>query len=79
MTSRAILSIPEEQAFPLSPLKERESFELFVKRVRRLQPSFVPTEDEEDAIEELVALLEHLPLAIELAAARIRILTPRKC
>ena len=51
---------------------------LFVERARQHKPSFALDEREAPAVAELVARLEGIPLALELAAARIRALSRRR-
>ena len=50
--------------------------ELFVRRVQAIQPSFRLTSENVSAVAEICVLLDGLPLAIELAAARCRLLAP---
>jgi predicted ATPase len=68
-TSRELLRIQGERAFELPPLAEVESVELFCERAQ-VEPS--------QSIAELCRQLEGLPLAIELAAARSRLLSPEQ-
>ena len=74
VTSRELLRVPGEQAYPVPPLEAEDGTELFVARARAASPSFVAT----DAVPELCARLENLPLALELAAARVRVLSPEQ-
>src|SRR5206468_4597010 len=67
VTSRELLRIRGEVEYPVPPLAEPEAVELFCAR-SRLQRS--------DGIAELCRRLDNLPLAIELAAARTRVLSP---
>ena len=77
VTSRERLRLAGEEVFPLEPLTlDDEAIELFVARAHSHLPSFALTDDNRDAIARIVALLDGLPLAIELASARIRVLTP---
>ena len=71
VTSRELLGLPGEQAYPVPPLEQREGIELFLARARAVRPDFRA----DDTVEELCERLDNLPLALELAAARIRILT----
>jgi predicted ATPase/class 3 adenylate cyclase/Tfp pilus assembly protein PilF len=77
VTSREVLGIPGEEAVQLAPLPGDEGTELFVQRARAARPSFVPEGDDRAAIERLVRILDGLPLAIELAAARMRVMSPQ--
>jgi predicted ATPase/class 3 adenylate cyclase len=74
VTSREPLRIPGEQAYPVPALEPDEGTELFVARARAALPSFVTGA----AVTELCARLENLPLALELAAARVRVLSPEQ-
>ena len=77
VTSRERLRLTGEEIFPLEPLAlDDEAVELFVARARSQSPGFALTADNREPIARIVALLDGLPLAIELAAARIRVLTP---
>jgi predicted ATPase/DNA-binding SARP family transcriptional activator len=76
ITSRAPLLIRAERQHTVAPLAATDSVQLFVERVRALQPAFTPTEAQRVAIVELCARLDHLPLAIELIAVRARSLSP---
>jgi predicted ATPase/DNA-binding CsgD family transcriptional regulator/DNA-binding XRE family transcriptional regulator len=74
-TSRATLGISGEQIFPVPPLAlEEEAVQLFVERARSAQPDFALSDENTNAIATICARLDGLPLAIELAAARIRLL-----
>jgi predicted ATPase len=72
VTSRELLRLPGEQAYPVPPLEPQDGEELFVARARAAKPDFRA----DDAISDLCARLENLPLALELAAARVRVLSP---
>jgi predicted ATPase/class 3 adenylate cyclase len=74
VTSRELLRVPGEQAYPVPPLEPEDGTELFVARARAALPSFVAS----DAVPELCARLENLPLALELGAARVRVLSPEQ-
>jgi len=62
----------------LASLAGSESVVLFVARAKAAAPGFALTDDHVDAVAELCRRLDGLPLAIELAAARVRVLTPRQ-
>lgn len=59
-----------------SEVEENESVKLFIERSRAVKPNFSLTEDNAPIVAEICRRLEGLPLAIELAAARIKILSP---
>jgi predicted ATPase len=86
-TSREGLHIRGEQTYPVFPLRvpdrkanaesllRSDAVQLFVERARLQKPGFTLTEDEAPAVAELCARLEGIPLALELAAARMRSLS----
>jgi predicted ATPase/class 3 adenylate cyclase len=71
-TSRAPLRISGETEYPLDPLKPVDAVALFVERARALGRDIEP----DATIEAICTRLDSLPLAIELAAARTRLLPP---
>ena len=76
VTSRAALRIAEEYEFALPPLDAAPSAELFLRRARALDARLELAAGDERRIEQICARLDGLPLAIELAAARTKVLTP---
>ena len=92
VTSRVVLSLRGEQEYPVPPLEppdpERlpdlvtlaryEAVRLFTERAGAVQPRFRVTEDNAAAVAEITARLDGLPLAIELAATRTKVLTPQQ-
>lgn len=86
-SSREALRVPGEQAYPVRPLPvpgrgagiealmKSTAVRLFVERAQQHKPSFALNAKEAPAVAELVARLEGIPLALELAAARVRALT----
>ncbi|MCX5376997.1 BTAD domain-containing putative transcriptional regulator [Streptomyces sp. NBC_00091] len=76
-TSREPLGVPGEFLRPLEPLPPGPAHQLFAERATAARPGFGPGEDPA-AVAEICARLDGLPLAIELAAARLRLLTPRQ-
>lgn len=76
VTSRACLRIYGEQEFQVTPLEQNSAVELFVQRAMAVRPSFAMTAANSHAIREICSRLDCLPLAIELAAARTRVLSP---
>jgi predicted ATPase/DNA-binding SARP family transcriptional activator len=75
VTSRAVLHLSGEHVYPVQPLPEEPAVALFSRRSNEADPRFDALADEH-AIRRICARLDGLPLAIELAAARMRILTP---
>jgi predicted ATPase/transcriptional regulator with XRE-family HTH domain len=90
-TSRAPLRISGEQEFPVAPLPVPDlkhlpsipqltdfaAVELFLDRAVKVRPDFALTAENADSVAAICANLDGLPLAVELAAARIRALPPR--
>ncbi len=80
ITSRERLKLDGETVFPLEPLPvsgdASDAIGLFVIRARAQRSDFAVDDDNRAAVAEAVRLLDGLPLAIELAAARVRLLTP---
>jgi predicted ATPase/class 3 adenylate cyclase len=74
VTSRAPLRLPAEQEYPVRSLEEaRARTELFVQRARAVRPGWDPGQDVA-VVEEIGAMLDGLPLGLELAAARVSLL-----
>ncbi len=76
VTSRAPLRVAAEREYPVPPLADDEAAELFVSRAQAADPNFELSEQNAAAVAELCARLDGLPLAIELAAARTKLLPP---
>jgi predicted ATPase/DNA-binding winged helix-turn-helix (wHTH) protein len=76
VTSRACLRLYGEQEFPVAPLGQSSAMELFVQRATAVRPNFAVTSENETAIRDICTRVDRLPLAIELAAARTRVLSP---
>ena len=76
VTSRAVLHVTGEHVFPVAPLDTAAAIELFELRARARQPDFELTDANESEIREICLKVDCLPLAVELAAARMRVLTP---
>ena len=91
VTSRSALRLNGEQEFPVEPLptphgaaesqlarmRGYASVELFLERAHAVVPGFELTSENAPAVAEICRRLDGLPLAIELAAARVRMLPPR--
>jgi predicted ATPase/class 3 adenylate cyclase/Tfp pilus assembly protein PilF len=91
VTSRTILRVSGEHDFPVQPmsvpdllqlplpdqLHQFEAVELFLQRAVALKPDFALGEENARAVAEICVRLDGLPLAIELAAARIRMMPPQ--
>lgn len=91
ITSRAALRVYGEQEYPVTPLSiprssaeaslealtQYDSVRLFIARARAVKPGFSVTSSTAPAVAEICHRLDGLPLAIELAAARIKLLSPR--
>lgn len=85
VTSRELLRVSDETVFEVPPLRmpreardarSAESVELFIERSRAARPGWQPTDTEIVAIAEIVKQLDGMPLAIELAASRMSVLSP---
>ena len=91
-TSREALHVRGERLYPVPPLgippastgridlralAQNESVQLFVERAREVKPDFELSEENAEAVVELCNRLDGLPLAIELAAVRIRLFSPQ--
>jgi predicted ATPase/DNA-binding SARP family transcriptional activator len=74
-TSREALGIEGEQIFAVPPLAVEEATELFADRARAGRPDFDLEREPVGAVAEICRQLDGLPLAIELAAARMRVMS----
>jgi predicted ATPase/class 3 adenylate cyclase len=91
VTSRSALHLYGEQEYPVPPLgipdpghlptlaalSQYEAVALFIERARAVRPGFTVTNENAPAVAEICYRLDGLPLAIELAAARVKLLTPQ--
>ncbi|MEJ2862681.1 BTAD domain-containing putative transcriptional regulator [Actinomycetospora flava] len=75
-TSREPLGVPGERVRPVPPLAEDAAVALFAERAVAADPAFVLSDANRDAVTEVCRRLDRLPLALELAAARMRVLSP---
>jgi predicted ATPase/class 3 adenylate cyclase len=86
VTTRAILHLPGETVVELDPLTvpagkeldDSEAVELFLDRAHMVDATFEVEPEEQAAVGEIVRQLDGIPLAIELAASRMKVLTPRQ-
>jgi predicted ATPase/class 3 adenylate cyclase len=76
-TSREVLGVRGEQVIAVQPLGAREAVELFVERATAGVPGFKAATEDLVAVDEVCRALDGLPLAVELAAARLRTLSIR--
>ncbi len=76
VTSRRALGIPGERLFPLESLPGADALALFLDRVQASRPGFHVTEGNREDVLAVCEGLEGIPLALELAAARIRAFSP---
>jgi predicted ATPase/class 3 adenylate cyclase len=74
VTSREVLRLPGEQAYPVSPLQVQDAVEFFIARARATHPRFEPS----PLVQQLCSRLDNLPLALELAATRVGVLSPEQ-
>jgi|GEM_PF-133014 len=91
ITSRTLLHLSAEREFVVPPLavpadveqvsldelQNYEAIKLFVERARNVKSNFALTDENARSVAEICAQLDGLPLAIELAAARVKILSPQ--
>jgi predicted ATPase/DNA-binding SARP family transcriptional activator len=91
VTSRAALRLASEHEFPVSPLPlpnlaglpplaavaQNEAVALFTQRAQSVKPDFQLTEANVAAVAEICVRLDGLPLALELAATRVKLLPPQ--
>ncbi|HEU5102309.1 MAG TPA: tetratricopeptide repeat protein, partial [Roseiflexaceae bacterium] len=91
VTSRVVLRLSSEHEFSLAPLAlpdlqhlppiealaQTAAVALFVERARAVKPDFALTAENARAVVEICARLDGLPLALELAAARVKLFSPQ--
>lgn len=92
-TTRIPLHLSGEQELPVPPLRrpdprhppgvesllQYEAVTLFIQRAVAVKPDFTITNENAPAVAEIASRLDGLPLAIELAAARVKLFPPRRC
>lgn len=83
-TSREVLGIPGEQVMPVPPLtvpaagEDGDALQLFIERASAANPGFTVTPANRLVLAEICRRLEGMPLALELAALRLRMFTPEQ-
>jgi predicted ATPase/DNA-binding CsgD family transcriptional regulator len=77
-TSREPLGLPGEAVWQVPPLNEDDALALFVERAGAVRPGFALDASSEAAVRAMCARLDGIPLALELAAAWLRTLTPQQ-
>ena len=91
VTSREVLRLYGEQEYPVMPLglpdlsnpdsvsalTDYEAVALFTQRAQAVKPDFTLTDEDAQAVAEICIRLDGLPLAIELAAARVKLFSPQ--
>jgi predicted ATPase len=77
LTSRERLGVDGEHVLALGPLSPEDARALFERRARAARHDFELSAGDEAIVTELCELLDRLPLAVELAAARVRLWSPR--
>src|SRR3954454_6308084 len=75
-TSQEALGLPGEVVFRVPPMAPAEGVELFADRARLRNRAFALTDDNRETVADICRRLDGIPLAIELAAARVNVLTP---
>ncbi len=71
VTSRERLGVAAEQEYPVAPLSPQAAVELFTARARQVEPGYEPGAE----IDAICERLDRLPLALELAATRVKLLS----
>jgi predicted ATPase len=78
VTSREPLHLAAEREYPVRSLSNDEALRLFAGRAKAARPGFELRDENRSAVEAICMRLDRLPLAIELAAARVKLLPPDK-
>jgi predicted ATPase len=74
VTSREPLRVTAEQEYPVPPLMHQEGVSFFLARARAIVPAF----EADESVSEICRRVDDLPLALELAAARVKALTTQQ-
>ena len=77
ITSRSALRVTGEYVVEVAPLSDAPAVEMFVDRAQRIRPDLVLNAQTRAIVTEICRHLDGLPLAIELAAARLRLFSPQ--
>ena len=77
-SSREALGIDGETIYRVPSLKDDESTRLFVERATKAEPRFQLTDKNASSVAQICSRLDGIPLAIELAAARVKLFTPEQ-
>lgn len=77
-SSREALGIDGETVYRVPSLKKDEATRLFVDRATKAEPRFQLTEENASIVTQICSRLDGIPLAIELAAARVKMFTPKQ-
>jgi len=77
-TSREPLGVAGEVAWRVPSLDSATAIALFVERAQQVRPGFVPDAEAAEAIAQIAERLDGIPLALELAAARVRMMHPTR-
>src|SRR6185436_7964871 len=72
------LGVAGERVWPVPPIAPEEAAQLFAERAAAVDPAFVLSGENAASVEEICRRLDGIPLAIELAAARVRVLKPEQ-
>jgi len=74
VTSREPLRVETERCYPIAPLASEPAVALLIRAAQRLRPGYAPAPEARGVLTAVVAALDHLPLAIELSAARLSVM-----
>jgi predicted ATPase/serine/threonine protein kinase len=78
VTSRIQMGLQSEQIFELEPIDTEEGIEIFEERSRHLNPDYSLSPEDRTLVGEIVERVDGMSLAIELAAARTQMLSPKQ-
>ena len=77
-TSREALGVPGEVRWPVASLRNSDALQLFEARARLVSPDFKVGAPNHDTVEKICERLDRLPLAIEMAAARLDVMSEKE-